>query len=248
MHAFIYINKKRDIMKKKSSSLCLGLMMAGILFVSSAGSYAMVHEKIEKEKSIETIEMENKDRNTQRPRAALTFDDGPGRYSEHLLDILKEKETPASFFLLGENLDGHEKEVMRMIDEGHLIGNHSYSHRELNRLSIEEIQEELERTNRKILDITGKEMTYMRPPFGAWEKSVEEQISMIPVMWNVDSLDWKLKNTPAIVKLVMEQVKDGDILLMHDGYQTSLEAAGLIIDGLKEKGYDLVTVDELINP
>ena len=88
----------------------------------------------------------------------------------------------------------------------------------------------------------------MRPPFGAWEKSVEEQISMIPVMWNVDSLDWKLKNTPAIVKLVMEQVKDGDILLMHDGYQTSLEAAGLIIDGLKEKGYDLVTVDELINP
>lgn len=248
----IYRNKKRGYMKNRKESIYLGMLMAGILFAGGMGSYQVTRKNLEETQAVEVTVTEKTqevlENNLENPRVALTFDDGPGSYTRQLLEMLKRKGVSASFFLLGENIQGYQEMVGRMEKEGHLIGNHSFSHKELNKLSGEEVKRELEAANRKIREITGKDPVYMRPPFGAWEKTAEKDIPMIPVMWNVDSLDWKLRNTQAVVELVMEQVKDGDIILMHDGYDTSVEAASIIIDRLKEQGYDFVTVDELIDP
>ena len=161
---------------------------------------------------------------------ALTFDDGPDRKcTPLLLDGLKERGVHATFFLMGSNIEGKEDIVKRMSEEGHLIGNHSYEH----------IQEQIEA-------ITGKRPEYIRPPYGDWNEELEEEIGMSPVLWSVDSLDWKLKDKGKIVRRVLKDVKDGDIILMHDIFPSSVEAALELIDILQKEGYVFVTADELL--
>lgn len=177
---------------------------------------------------------------------ALTFDDGPNaKYTEKLLDGLKERGVQASFFLIGECIEGNEKIVKRMDQEGHLLGVHCLYHADLTKEKLEEACDQLEETRGMIAGLTGKTPEYMRPPFGSWNEKLSESVSMEPVFWNVDSIDWKLKNTSRIVKKVVKDTKDGDIILMHDEFSTSVEAALEIIDNLQAKGYTFVTVDEL---
>ena len=108
--------------------------------------------------------------------------------------------------------------------------------------------EEILKTNNLIYETTGRYPQYMRPPFGAWKKNLELRVEMMPVFWTIDTLDWKVQNTEQIIKTVEEKIKDGSIILMHDEYKTTVEAALRLADSLKEKGYELVTVDELIMP
>lgn len=177
---------------------------------------------------------------------ALTFDDGPNaKYTEKLLDGLKERGVQASFFLIGECIEGNEEIVKRMDQEGHLLGVHCLYHADLTKEKLEEACGQLEETREMIAGLTGKTPDYMRPPFGSWNEKLSESVSMEPVFWNVDSIDWKLKNTSRIVKKVVKDTKDGDIILMHDEFSTSVEAALEIIDNLQAKGYTFVTVDEL---
>lgn len=177
---------------------------------------------------------------------ALTFDDGPNaKYTEKLLDGLKERGVQASFFLIGECIEGNEEIVKRMDQEGHLLGVHCLYHADLTKEKLEEACGQLEETRGMIAGLTGKTPEYMRPPFGSWNEKLSESVSMEPVFWNVDSIDWKLKNTSRIVKKVVKDTKDGDIILMHDEFSTSVEAALEIIDNLQAKGYTFVTVDEL---
>lgn len=180
------------------------------------------------------------------PRVALTFDDGPSEYTEELSQGLKERGVQATFFLLGENMEGKEEVVKRLAEDGHLLGNHSYHHVQLNKLSETKACQEIVRTNNLIYEYTGIYPMYVRPPYGEWDTELDCGVDMIPVFWNVDSLDWKLKNTDQIVKKVMEQVEDGDIILMHDGYSTSVEAAFRIVDTLQEEGYQFVTADKML--
>ena len=182
----------------------------------------------------------------EKPMIALTFDDGPSRYSEELLDGLKERKVQATFFLLGVNMEGNEEIVKRMEEEGHLLGNHTYHHVQLSRLSDQQAQEELEMTNELIEDITGQQPIFARPPFGSWNKKKEFPADLIPVLWNVDPLDWKTYQTDTVVSRIMNNVEDGDIILLHDSYPTSVEAALRTIDMLREEGYVFVTVDELM--
>lgn len=178
--------------------------------------------------------------------AALTFDDGPNsKYTETLLDGLKARDVKASFFLIGECIEGNEAIVERMEKEGHLIGVHCMYHTDLTKEAEADALKQLEDTGNMIETITGKKPEYVRPPFGSWNEALREQVSMEPVFWNVDSVDWKLKNTSRIVKKVMKDTKDGDIILMHDEFSTSVEAALQIIDNLLANGYTFVTVDEL---
>ena len=177
---------------------------------------------------------------------ALTFDDGPSAdYTERLLDGLRERDVKASFFLIGECIEGNETIVKRMDEEGHLIGVHCLHHTDLTRETADCAREQLEETRTMIQAITGKTPEYVRPPFGNWNEKLRETIDMEPVFWNVDSVDWKLKNTAQIVQKVVKDTKNGDIILMHDEFRTSIEAALQIIDNLEANGYTFVTVDEL---
>lgn len=177
---------------------------------------------------------------------ALTFDDGPNaRYTEALLDGLKEREVRASFFLVGQCIEGNEDTVRRMAEEGHLIGVHCMEHRDLTREPEEEAVRQLMDTAAMIGAVTGRMPEYIRPPFGKWSSGLQEAVPMETVLWSVDSLDWKLQDTDRIVRRVLKDTEDGDIILMHDEFQTSVEAAMEIIDNLLAKGYTFVTVDEL---
>lgn len=195
------------------------------------------------------MEQELMERSQAHPEVALTFDDGPSpKYTPLLLDGLKERNVRATFFLLGKNVKENQELVQRMQAEGHLLGNHTYNHIQLNKIPETTARQEILKTNNEIYEATGKYPEYMRPPYGAWKKNMELCVEMLPVFWDIDTLDWKSQNVDAILKAAGEEPEDGSIILMHDEYQTSVEAALLLIDRLKEKGYEFVTVDELIVP
>lgn len=195
------------------------------------------------------MEQELMEQSQAHPEVALTFDDGPSpKYTPLLLDGLKERNVRATFFLLGQNVKENQELVQRMQAEGHLLGNHTYNHVQLNKIPETTARQEILKTNNEIYEATGKYPEYMRPPYGAWKKNMELCVEMLPVFWDIDTLDWKSQNVDAILKAAGEEPEDGSIILMHDEYQTSVEAALVLIDRLKEKGYEFVTVDELIVP
>ena len=179
---------------------------------------------------------------------ALTFDDGPHyKYTSLLLDGLKERNVKATFFVLGCNVEKNYSLLKRMADEGHLIGNHTYSHKNLYRLKETKIKEEIDKTNQIIEAITGKMPKYFRPSYGNYNGKILKVANMEAILWNVDSLDWKIKNSKRITYRVINKVNDGSIILMHDIYKSSVNAALLIIDKLQQEGYKFVTVEELLN-
>lgn len=181
------------------------------------------------------------------PRIALTFDDGPNsRYTPLLLEGLRKRGVLATFFLIGENIEGNEELLQQMNEDGHLIGNHTWDHVQLDKVAAQQARLEIEKTNNRIYEVTGVYPSYVRPPFGAWIKDMELSVSMLPVFWDVDTLDWKNQNIDAILSIAREQVQDGSIILMHDGYQTSVDAAFKIVDYFTQKGYRFVTADQLL--
>ena len=182
------------------------------------------------------------------PKVALTFDDGPSsEYTPLLLDGLRERNVKASFFVIGSNIEkeGGEEIIRRIYEEGHLIGNHTWHHVDLSDLSTEDAWKELEMTDSLIKAITGEETALVRPPFGEFPRSMEEPDKLY-VKWTVDSRDWVTKDTQEIVRKVVTDTEENDIILMHDCYETSVEAALQIIDILSERGYEFVTVDRLL--
>ena len=180
-------------------------------------------------------------------RIAITFDDGPHpTYTEQLLDGLKERGVHATFFVTGEHASLHPDIIRRMQEEGHLIGNHTYSHMQLRSSNQDKFREELIRTNQVIKEITGEDTIYVRPPYGSWDKSFEQELNMIPVLWTIDPLDWCSSDASCVVSRVTVKAKENDIILMHDYYDTSVEAALEIVVELTEEGYTFVTVEEIL--
>ena len=178
---------------------------------------------------------------------ALTFDDGPHpAYTEALLDGLKERNVSATFFVLGEHAELYPELIRRMREEGHLIGNHTYSHLQLEDGNWEVYRQELTRTNELICEITGTEPCFVRPPYGSWDRSFEQELNMFPVLWTVDSRDWCSRDASDVVSKVVEETKEGDIILMHDYYASTVDAALQVVDRLLELGYRFVTVEELL--
>ena len=180
-------------------------------------------------------------------KIAITFDDGPHpSYTAQLLDGLKERGIHATFFVTGEHAEANPEIIKRMQEEGHLIGNHTYSHIQLTEKNREIFREELIRTNEIIEEITGEEVQYVRPPYGSWDKSFEKELNMFPVLWNVDPLDWCSKNVACITRKIVSKAEENDIILMHDYYETSVTAALRAIDELMEGGYTFVTVEDIL--
>lgn len=188
--------------------------------------------------------------NTQdlsRKKVALTFDDGPNaKYTEKLLDGLKERGVRATFFLLGKQVEKSPELVKKMHEDGHLIGNHSYEHVNLSSLSDEAAMVQVDKTNEAIYKITGEFPEYIRPPFGCWKSNLDYKATMIEVLWNVDPLDWKTDHADTVVKKVLNEVREDDIILLHDASESSVEAAFRIIDTLQNKGFEFVTVEEIL--
>lgn len=182
-------------------------------------------------------------------RVALTFDDGPSpSWTPELLDGLKERNVQATFFLIGMYAVQYPEIVERMDREGHLIGNHTYHHVQLDLEDEEHLSREIGDTDKVIYLITGKHTEYVRPPFGVWDEKLEEELQVLPVLWTVDPLDWTTENADQIVEKVVTEAEDGDIILLHDCYASSVEAALRIVDILQAEGFAFVTADELMLP
>lgn len=180
-------------------------------------------------------------------KIALTFDDGPHpTYTEELLDGLKERGVVATFFVTGEHATLHPDIIKRMYEEGHLIGNHTYSHLQLQSNNREEFKEELVATSEVVEEMIQEEVIYVRPPYGTWDKSFEKELNMIPVLWTVDPLDWCSTDVTGIVNKIIKNTGENDIILMHDYFETSVEAALRAVDILLEEGYTFVTVEEIM--
>lgn len=180
---------------------------------------------------------------------ALTFDDGPVAGTTGLLNVLKAKGVHATFFMVGSNAAMHPSIVRRIVADGHVVGNHSWDHPQLTRLSADAIRRELTRTNASIVKGGAPQPTLVRPPFGATNSAVEKvaaELGMAQILWNVDPLDWKDRNTALVTKRVLGSTRTGSIVLSHDIHPTTRAAYAKIIDGLRAKGFTLVTVPELL--
>ena len=140
----------------------------------------------------------------------------------------------------------HSPLMTARIPNTHLIGVHCMTHKDLTKEKLSDAAKELWAAREKIRAVTGTLPEYVRPPYGNWNAKLEEAVDMIPVFWDVDSIDWRLKNTEKVTAKVVKDTEDGDIILMHDEFKTSVEAAFRIIDNLTAKGYTFVTVDELM--
>lgn len=181
------------------------------------------------------------------PKIALTFDDGPHPiYTPELLEGLRERGVVATFFVTGANATLYPELIAKMQEDGHLVGNHTYHHVQLSAVGEEIFLQELKETNRVLEGILEEEIVFVRPPYGDWTKSVEQEIDMLPVLWDIDPMDWCTGNSGKVVKKVLESAEDQSIILMHDYYATSVEAALEIVDKLLDEGYQFVTVEEIV--
>ena len=185
------------------------------------------------------------------PYIAMTFDDGPSaKLTPHLLDILKERNMHVTFFVLGENVKPHPEILKRAIAEGHEIGNHSWDHPQLSKLSDEAVRSQLDRTKEVITAATGKPLIYMRPPYGALTKEqkkwVHEDLGYQIILWDVDPLDWKRPGPSIVEDRILQGTRNGSIILSHDIHPGTVEAMPDTFDKLLAKGFKFVTVSELL--
>lgn len=177
---------------------------------------------------------------------ALTFDDGPSKYTKEILDVLKKYNACGTFFLIGNKVDFYGDVLRRMLAEGSEIGNHSYDHKLLTRLSKAEFQEEINKTQEAIKKVTGFTPTLFRPTYGGYTNTLKSYTDLKFVLWDIDSRDWQVKTKSKILKNILPNVRSGSIILMHDNHDYSLNALEDVIKDLKKQGYKFVTVSELL--
>ena len=185
------------------------------------------------------------DETKQRPMIALTFDDGPGEYTEELLNCLVENNAKATFFMLGQNVEAYPEIAKKVSDAGMELGNHSYSHPDLVTIGAEAAAQQVSNTDAALKAATGFEATVMRPPGGSFNDSVKAAIDHPLIIWSIDTRDWATKSEDQTYQVVMDNAQDGSVVLMHDIHEWSVKAAIRMIPDLIAKGFKLVTVSEL---
>ena len=184
-----------------------------------------------------------------KPMVALTYDDGPSAtVTPVILEALKQHGGKATFFMVGKQAERNMGLVRQMTEQGCEVANHTYDHTLMTKVPPEELASQLARTNQVVSDASGVSPVLMRPCGGARSDAgmnVVGAISMPAVLWSIDTLDWKTRDVQSTVNAVLEKVKDGDIILMHDLYEATGEASKILIPELINRGYQLVTVSEL---
>ena len=180
---------------------------------------------------------------------AITYDDGPGAETNRLLDKLKAKNAQASFMVIAPSAEQHPELLKRMKAEGHTIGNHTKSHRQLNTLSREQVSQEIDAGNAAIKKATGQSTRWVRPPYGATNATVDQVTrdkGVSQALWDVDTVDWKDRNSEHVCSSAVQGARAGSIVLMHDIHPTTVDAADCVIDGLRAKGLEPVSLDRLL--
>lgn len=176
---------------------------------------------------------------------AFTFDDGPSYYDLETIDFLVDSHASATFFLVGNRINNYKDSVKKMVETDMEVGNHSYNHSVMTKLSNSQIAEQITKTNEIYNNLTGKNMTLFRPPYGAINSRVLLSTQMSSVLWSVDTLDWQSRNADKVYEKIIENVKDGDIVLMHSLYNSTLQAVKKVIPELYKQGYQIVSVSKL---
>lgn len=210
-------------------------------------------EKIVTEHATPPTEEEPNNGDHKLMRIALTFDDGPDlKYTPQILDILNEKKVKATFFVVGIQVNKYPEVVQRMEDEGHMIGNHSYSHSSFTKLTAEQLKEEIDRTDKKIEEIIGYTPEIVRPPYGAINDEVRanlESYGKEVIIWNIDPRDWDGNSVKDMLDNILTNARDGGNILLHSfgskHVKNTVELLPTVIDRLEELGYIFVTIDEL---
>lgn len=181
-----------------------------------------------------------------RKAVALTFDDGPSpKTTPVALDLLKKYNAKGTFFMVGHAVEGNEDIIKRVIAEGHQIGNHSWDHPVLTKISLEKAKSQINDTTAALKKASGLDVHIMRPPYGAINGAIQAAVDQSFILWDVDTLDWKNRNTASIMKEV-RKAQPGSIILMHDVHQTTIDALPLILQYLTEQGFEMVTIEELM--
>lgn len=180
-----------------------------------------------------------------KPTIALTFDDGPSKYTKEIVKLLNEYDANATFFILGNKVENYYDTLAYVLESGNELGNHSYNHKKLTKLSSKELHNQIELTNEVVKKTLDYDIHLFRPTYGATSNSLKSNVNMEIVLWNVDTEDWKLRDSKKIYEKAIHDIKDGKIILMHDIYKSTLDALKRILPELKKQGYQIVTVSEL---
>lgn len=177
---------------------------------------------------------------------ALTFDDGPSNNTKYFIKELQKRDALVTFFVVGNRVKKYEDVLKETYLMGNQIGSHTYSHKNLLYLNEEEITKEIEKTNEVIYNVIGTKPTIIRVPYGNINKKIRSISNMNHILWNVDTLDWKYKNSNRVYKEIIKHAEDGNIILLHDIFKTSVNGVLKAIDELKKQGYEFVTIDEMV--
>lgn len=180
-----------------------------------------------------------------KPMVAITFDDGPSRYTMQLLECLETYGARATFFMVGTNVPKYPETIKKMKEIGCELGNHTGHHARLTKLDIPGIQSEIDITNQELQTVLGESATLVRPPYGSVNEVVQQSAGFPLVLWSVDTRDWELKNAELVRDYVLNTAKDGDIILLHDIHETTVQAMLEVIPKLVNRGFQLVTVSEM---
>ncbi len=183
----------------------------------------------------------------QTKTVALTFDDGPkAGVTDWLLDELEQRNVKATFFLIGNQLEGNEAIIEKMYEDGHQIGCHTFSHVQLTLLSEQEQKEEILHWYETVSAVIGDFSYCIRPPYGSVNNRVCDCLDIPVILWSVDTKDWTGKSSEAIAQYIISEAEDGDIILLHDIFEESVHGAVMALDELQRRGYTFVTVNELL--
>ena len=183
--------------------------------------------------------------NTNKKLVAITFDDGPGPYTNKLLDILNANKAHATFFMLGNNLEKYRSVVLNVYNSGNEIGYHSYAHTNFKRQDIATIKSELDQSNAILKNITGTTFNLIRPPYGSLNSEIKEELDASFILWSVDTEDWRHKDIQYLLDYTLENISEGSIVLFHDIHKWSVDAIEKILPYLYVEGYQVLTVSEL---
>ena len=195
--------------------------------------------------TVKVKKIKNKVIDPNKKMIALTFDDGPSKYTDKIIDLLNKYDASGTFFVLGNKVEMYKETLIKMVEQGSEIGNHSYNHKWLIKLNKNDFINQVNQTQSILKSTIGYTPTLLRPTYGSVNDEIKNNTTLDIVLWNIDTLDWKLKNYKDIANRVIGKVNDGDIVLMHDIHERTLKALETILPKLKEEGYQFVTVSEL---
>lgn len=223
----------------RRKNICFSLFVLGLIATVTALLVWGVYSRLSRPPITQALDPD-------RPMVALTFDDGPSlRYTPQILDILYQTQTPATFFLVGERMEGGRLLIREMKAAGHQVECHTYSHQNLSTLTGEEIRQEVALAQEELEKILpGHKFRYLRPPYGSYTQKVEQEAGITLAMWTVDSRDSEPGQEDKIYSNVVDHIKDGDVVVLHDCPETARVLESIILT-LKEKGFQLVTLDQL---